>query len=141
MQERKRGMVMLTLSRDEIRRMASEVEQIPSSLPQVRQLMARLMATLSAPENPTVSIDVRESDPPWMTTADVAALYRVSERTVRQWCEKGYLQAQRVPGPRGSWRIRGDQFPADLTAAERLVSTVRDINRRFSEPPPDDYER
>ncbi len=141
MQERRRAIVMLTLSRDEIRRIAPEVEQIPKSLPQVRQLMARLMASLSAPEDSMVSIDVREPDAPWMTTADVAALYRVSERTVRLWCEKGYLQAQQMPGPRGMWRIRGDQFPADLTATNRLLTTVHDINQRFSEPPPDDYER
>ena len=131
---------MLTLSRNEIRRIALEVEQIPSNLSQIRQLMERLMAAAATSEESMVSITVRESEDSWMTTADVAALYRVSERTVRQWCEKGYLQASRAPGPRGSWRIRGDQFPADVAATEHLLSTVRRINQRFAEPPPDDSE-
>ncbi|WP_053958079.1 helix-turn-helix domain-containing protein [Sulfobacillus thermosulfidooxidans] len=132
---------MLTLSRDEIRQIAPEIEKIPSSLPQVRQLMERLIASLSVSSDPVVSIAIREPDISWMTTADVATLYGVSERTVRQWCEKQYLQAQRMPGPRGSWRIRSDQFPADLFAIKRLMTTVQDINQRFSAPPPDDYER
>ena len=131
---------MVTLSRDDIRRLVPEVERIPGTLPEVRHLMARLVEALEASDDAVVSIAVQDSDP-WMTTAEVAALFRVSERTVRQWCEQGYLHARRAPGPRGMWRIPKDQFPADGAAVKRLLNTVGDINRRFTDPPPDDYER
>lgn len=47
-----------------------------------------------------------------LTVNDVAALLRVSPRTVRRWIETGKLRATRLPG-RGAYRIQ----PADLRAA------------------------
>ena len=39
------------------------------------------------------------------STADVADLLCVSQRTVRRWIKSGELQAQRTPSGRGVWRI------------------------------------
>ena len=42
----------------------------------------------------------------WLTTADVAALLDVSANTVGQWCKRGWLEAEHVPGnPYNAWTI------------------------------------
>lgn len=40
------------------------------------------------------------------TTAEVAAKFRVGQRTVYRWIEHGKLDAFQTPG--GHWRVRGD---------------------------------
>lgn len=40
------------------------------------------------------------------TTAEVAQKFRVGQRTVYRWIDKGRLRAFQTPG--GHWRIHGD---------------------------------
>lgn len=40
------------------------------------------------------------------TTSEVAAKFRVGQRTVYRWIDKGRLDAFQTPG--GHWRVRGD---------------------------------
>ena len=41
-----------------------------------------------------------------LTTAEVAELFRVGQRTVYRWIDSGRLAAFQTPG--GHWRVRGD---------------------------------
>ncbi len=75
----------------------------------------------------------------FLTTAEVAQMYRVTDRVVRKWCEAGHLQAERV-GPRGEWRILRSQFSAGPVEVRKLLETAARINRRFEGEEIDDYE-
>lgn len=75
----------------------------------------------------------------FLTTAQVAAMYQVSDRVVRKWCETGRIQATRV-GDRGEWRILRSQFAAGPEEVQGLLDTVTQINRRFEGEEIDDYE-
>ena len=89
-----------------------------------------------------MGITIAEPDlPRWLTTRDVADIFRISERVVRRWCEQGHVVAMRTPGPRGVWRIRANQFAASSDAVTTLLDTVARLNRRFDAGPPDEYER
>lgn len=41
-----------------------------------------------------------------LTTSEVAKRFRVGQRTVYRWIEKGRLDAFQTPG--GHWRVKGD---------------------------------
>lgn len=45
-----------------------------------------------------------------LTTAEVAVLFRVGQRTVYRWIKGGRLEA--FPTPGGHWRVRGDSVSA-----------------------------
>lgn len=58
-----------------------------------------------------ISINIKSQDSPdteYLTTAEVAKLYRMSQQQIRRWCESGKIIALRAPG--GSWRIQASQF-------------------------------
>lgn len=74
-----------------------------------------------------------------LTTAQVAEMYAVSDRTVRSWCDSGRIIAHRTPG--GEWRIPADQFQASNEEVHRFRETVAKLNARFAgQPEPDDFE-
>ena len=73
----------------------------------------------------------------WMTVDELARCYEVPKRTVRHWCETGRIIACKIGR---EWRIRKDQFRCDLDALERFRTGLRDLNKDFQEPPPDDFE-
>ena len=50
-------------------------------------------------------------DVPLHTTAEVADMRGVSERTVRRWCESGEVWAMKVGA---TWRIRLDPEPIEV---------------------------
>ena len=75
----------------------------------------------------------------YLTTAQVAAMYRVPVRIVRSWCQAGRLAATRV-GPRGEWRILRSQFSAGPDDVRTLLATVDRLNSRFGGEAIDDYE-
>lgn len=45
------------------------------------------------------------ADTEFLTTTQVAAMFQVRQKRVRQWIENGQLRAVRTPGGRGTWRI------------------------------------
>ena len=131
---------MVTLTPEDISALRREEQQLSSDFPRLRDLIHTL-GTLSASGEP-VGITVAEPEVPrWLTTRDVADMFRISERAVRHWCEQGHVVAMRTPGPRGVWRIRADQFAASSDAVTTLLDTVVRLNRRFDAKPPDEYER
>lgn len=131
---------MVTLKPEDVSALRREEQQLPSDFPRLRDLIRKL-GTLTASGEP-VRITIAESGAPrWLTTRDVADMFRISERAVRHWCEQGHVVAIRTPGPRGVWRIRADQFAAAPGAVNTLLDTVGRLNRRFDGEPPDDYER
>lgn len=131
---------MVTLTPEDISALRREEQQLPSDFPRLRDLIHTL-GTLSASGEP-VGITIAEPDVPrWLTTRDVADMFRISERAVRHWCEQGHVVAMRTPGPRGVWRIRADQFAASSDAVTTLLDTVVRLNGRFDAEPPDEYER
>lgn len=54
----------------------------------------------------------------FLTTAQVAAMFSVKQKRVRQWIEAGSMRAVRTPGMRGTWRIRRSEV-------ERFLGTTR----------------
>ena len=55
-----------------------------------------------------------------LTTSEVATYFRVGQRTVYRWIEKGRLTAFQTPG--GHWRVRGDSVAElfrSMTVQER----------------------
>jgi hypothetical protein len=52
----------------------------------------------------------------YLTT--IESVYRVSQRTVRRWCEDGRILGAYRPSPRKQWRVRK---PADLDAWQKAV--------------------
>ncbi len=64
----------------------------------------------------------------YLSTAQVAAMYMVSERVVRNWCSTGRIQAVRSGGV---WRIPREQFIAGPEEVRKLLETTKRINRRF----------
>lgn len=79
----------------------------------------------------TITIDVRGEKrtmkEEFLTTAEVADLYRMSQQQVRRWCEAGQIQAYRGPG--GSWRIPSFQFRkvGILTAFKKERRPIEDV--------------
>lgn len=129
---------MVTLEPEEVLALRREEQQLPSDFPMLRDLIQKL-GSLSASGQP---VHITVSEPPqWLTTRDVADMFRISERAVRHWCEQRHVAAIRTPGTRGVWRIRADQFAAPPEAVHALLDTVKRINQRFEAAPPEDYER
>ncbi len=130
---------MVTLKPEEVLALRREEQELPREFPMLRQLLRKL-GRLSVAGQP-VQITIAESPPQWLTTADVAAMFQVSERAVRHWCEEHRIVATQIPGARGVWHIPADQFPSLPTTAQALIDTVTRINQRFDGDPPEDYER
>lgn len=68
----------------------------------------------------------------YLTTAQVAGIFRVPNRVVRKWCRVGLIWATRV-GQRGPWRILRSQFSVGPEEVQRLLDTVARINSRFED--------
>lgn len=60
-----------------------------------------------------LTIQAERLEGEYLTTAEVARRFRVSQQQVRRWCESGRIQAERTPG--GTWRIPAAQFQGKLT--------------------------
>lgn len=60
-----------------------------------------------------LTIRAERHDEEYLTTAEVARRFRVSQQQVRRWCESGRIQADRTPG--GTWRIPAVQFQGKPT--------------------------
>jgi excisionase family DNA binding protein len=124
------------------------------------EALSREVATVRQKDAPTVARVVREiirsmgttggeiivrpvSQPEiFLTTSQVAAMYQVSDRVVRKWCESGRLRAARV-GEKGEWKIFRSQFSAGPEEVRALVDTLSSINKRFEKEEEEDntYER
>lgn len=130
---------MVTLEPEEVVALRREEQQLPRDFPLLRDLIRKL-ESLSAPGRP-LYISVGGSNVRWLTSQEVAGMFRISERAVRHWCEQGRIAAIRTPGSRGVWRIRADQFAASPEAVNMLVDTVTNMNQRFDTAPSEDYER
>lgn len=76
----------------------------------------------------------------YLSTAQVARMLDVSERTVRKWCEKGLVQAVQPARPKGAWRIVASQFTVTPRQMSAIVRKVRSLNRRLGSSELDDYE-
>ena len=50
-----------------------------------------------------------EALPKWLTTREVADLYRVSSKTIYRWTEAGKLNGVRTPS--GYYRFRVEELP------------------------------
>ncbi len=130
---------MVILEPEEVSALRLEEQHLSEDYPMLRNLISKL-ESLSA-SGQAVEISVVQPTTEWLTTHEVATMLRVSERTVRHWCEDGQIHAIRTAGARGNWRIRANEFSAPPDAPQRLLETVQRINRRFDEDPPEDYER
>ena len=130
---------MVKLEPEEVSGLRREERKLPGDFPMLRELIHKL-ESLSASGQPG-HITVADPATEWLTSREVADMFRISERTVRHWCEEGHVRAIRTPGKRGVWRIRADQFAAPPEAVHGLLDTVKRINQRFEADPPEDYER
>lgn len=134
------GIVMMVLDEHDIQALDQEQARVPESASTVRQLIQALVALAQAGR--PIRISVGEETPVLLTTAEVAQLMRVSERTVRDWCERGLVTAFQSGGSGGAWRIRAEQFAQRSgQAVEHLLDTVHQINMRFGDEPLQTYER
>jgi len=80
----------------------------------------------------------RASQQRFLTTREVAEMFDVSSRMVRRWCEDQRVRASRTPG--GHWRIPAEQFRATPEQLKHFTRTIEEMNERFDDPPPEDYE-
>lgn len=131
---------MMVLDEHDIQALEQEQSRVPESASAIRHLIKELVA-LAQPGRP-IRISVGEETPTLLTTAEVAQLMRVSERTVRDWCERGLLTAFQSGGSGGAWRILTDQFARRSgQPVQHLLDTVHQINKRFGDEPLQTYER
>lgn len=127
-------MRMVALGRDEAQRMQSEARYLPEQAVAIRRFIAKLAVAMEAEPVLQVALlgPVQESASEWLKTSEVARMFRVSERTVRRWCEEGQIEAQRSPsGPRGDWRIRASQFSARPDEVEDFWQVAEQIAQKY----------
>lgn len=74
-----------------------------------------------------VRVEAQRVHGEFLTTAEVARRFRVSQQQVRRWCEQGLIQAERTPG--GTWRIPADVafLPISKARRPRDVRTVAGV--------------
>ena len=128
---------VIALQPSRVRTITSELETAAKQTPTIAGLVAEIVQGIGETGGEIVLLPAAVDD--FLTTAEVAQMYRVTDRVVRKWCEAGYVKATRV-GPRGEWRILRSQFAAGPAEVRKLLDTVTRINSRFQGEEIDDYE-
>lgn len=127
---------VLELAPSDVLEIARQLSAVREVAPAAGALLDRLV---TESKGNGIRIEVRELPcrPRYLTTAQVAEMFLVSERAVRKWCKSGRIRAEQPGGPDGDWRIPEDQFGATHEALTRLHRTATDIAARHGGP--DDY--
>lgn len=117
------------LKRDDV--LADRFDKLKESLHRVAEssgsedIRVEIVPVVAEPERVMLSVD------------ELALYYGVPQRTVRHWCQTGRIEAHRIGR---QWHIPKEQFPFELGGLERFRVGLSEINKGFSQPPPDDFE-
>ncbi len=128
---------VIALQPSRVRTLTRELKTAAQQTPAIEGLVSEIVHGIGETGGEIVLRPTSAED--FLTTADVAKMYRVTDRVVRKWCEAGHIKATRV-GPRGEWRVLRSQFTAGPEAVRRLLDAATRINGRFQGEEIDGYE-
>ncbi len=125
--------LVLELTRSQVLEISRQVSAVREVAPTAGELLEQLVTEV---KGCGIRIEVRELPrrPRYLTTAQVAEMFQVSERAVRKWCQRGRIRAEQPGGPDGDWRIPEDQFAATHEGMTRLQRTAAEIADRYGGP-------
>ena len=130
---------VIALRQEEVRALAREMEtDAAKQTPTMVRLISEVLQGIGATGGELILRPMTDQGA-FLTTAQVAEMFQVSDRVVRKWCETGRLKATRI-GDRGEWHIHRSQFAAGPEEVRHLLDTVTRINSRFQGEEIDDYE-